>query len=128
MKIERRRLAAVTYEILEVESLGPLAEKIAHCATDAENPRALRVVDPCENRAIEHAFIPRGSVIRVVQRVRDITDGSERDLYIAALAPLPNGGFEITTLVGEDEVFIEVTMPAHPGRKSTSRGKHGGRS
>ena len=128
MKIEHRRLAAVAYETLEKESLGRLADKIAHCATDAENPRALRPVDPFENRAIEHAFISRGSAIRVIQRVRDIKDGSERDLYIAALSPLPNGGFEITTLVGEDEVFIEVTMPAHPGRKSTSRGKRGGRS
>ncbi len=128
MKIEHRKLAAVAYETLENEPLGRPDEKIAHCATDTENPRALRVVDPCENRAIEHAIIPRGSAIRVVQRVRDIKDGSERDLYIAALSPLPNGGFEITTLVGEDEVFIEVTMPAHPGRKSTSRGKRGGRS
>ncbi len=128
MKIENRRLAAMAYETLEKESLGRLAEKIAHCATDAENPRALRAVYTLENRAIEHAIIPRGSAIRVVQRVRDIKDGSARDLYIAALASLPNGDFEITTLVGEDEVFIEVTMPAHPGRKSTSRGKRGGRS
>ncbi len=118
----------MAYETLEKESLGRLAEKIAYCAADAENPRALRAVDPFENRAIEHAFIPRGSAIRVVQRVRDIKDGSERDLYIAALSPLPNGGFEITTLVGEDEVFIKVTMPAHPGRKSTLRGGRGGRS
>ncbi len=128
MKIENRRLAAMAYETLEKESLGRLAEKIVHCVTDAENPRALRAVDPFENRTIEHAFIPRGSVIRVVQRVRDITDGSERDLYIAVLSPLPNGGYEITTLVGEGEVFIEVTMPAHAGRKPTSRGKRGGRS
>ena len=84
-----------------------------------ENPRALRAFDPFEDRAIEHVFIPRGSVIRVVQRVRDITDGSERDLYIAALSSLPNGGFEITTLVGESEVVIEVTMPARPGPKAS---------
>ncbi len=128
MKIEHRKLAAVAYETLENEPLGRPDEKIAHCAADAENPRALRAVDPFENRAIEHAFIPRGSAIRVVQRVRDITDGSEHDIYIAVLSPLPNGGFEITTLVGEGEVFIKVTMPAHPGRKSTSRGKRGGRS
>ncbi len=118
----------MVYETLEKEPLRPLAEKTAHRAPDAENPRALRAVDPFENRAIEHAFIPRGSVIRVVQRVRDITDGSEHDIYIAVLSPLPNGGFEITTLVGEDEVFVEVAMPAHPGRKPTSRGKRGGRS
>ena len=85
MNIENRRLAAMVCETLEKEPLGRLAEKTAHCATDAENPRARRVVDPFENRAIEHAFIPRGSAIRVVQRVRDITDGSERDLYIAAI-------------------------------------------
>ncbi len=115
-------------ETLEKEPLGRLAEKTAHCATDAENPGALGAADPFENCAIEHAIIPRGSAIRVVQRVRDIKDGSARDLYIAALAPLPNGDFEITTLVGEDEVFIEVTIPAHPGSKSTSRGKRGGRS
>ena len=118
----------MVHETLEKESLGPQAEQIAHCANDVENNRALRAVNPLENRAIKHAFIPRGSVIRVVQRVRDITDDSEHDLYIAVLSPLPNGGYEITTLVGEDEVSIEVTMPAQPGRKSTSRGKRGGRS
>ena len=88
----------------------------------------LRAFDPDEERAIEHTITPHGSVIRVVQRVHDIADGSERDLYIAVLSPLPNGGFEITTLVGEDEVLIEVTMPAHPGRKPLSRGKRGRRS
>ena len=127
-QIEHRRLAAMVYETLEKELLRPLAEKTAHCAPDAENPRGLRAVDPFENRAIEHAFIPRGSAIRVVQRVRDIEDGSERGLYIALLSSLPNGDFEFTTLVGENEVFVKVTMPAHPGRKSTSRGKRGGRS
>ena len=91
-------------------------------------PRVLRAFDPSEDRAIEHAFIPRGSEIRVVQRVRDITDGSERDLYIAVLSQLPNGGFDISTLVGEDEVSFEVMMPAQPGHKSTSRGKRGRRS
>ena len=91
-------------------------------------PRVLRAFDPSEDRAIEHAFIPRGSEIRVVQRVRDITDGSERDLYIAVLSQLPNGGFDITTLVGEDEVFIEVAMRACPGRKPPSNGKRGRRS
>jgi hypothetical protein len=115
-------------ETIEKESLEPVAEKIAHCATDSENPRALRAFDPHVNRAIEHAFIPRGSVIRVIQRVRDITDGSERDLHSATLSPLPSGGFEFTTLVGEDEVFIDVTIPAHPERKSASRSKRGGRS
>ncbi len=93
-----------------------------------DDPRILRAFDPFEDRAIEHAFIPRGSQIRVVQRVRDITDGSERDLYIAVLSQLPNGGFDITTLVGEDEVFIEVAMRARPGRKPPSNGKRGRRS
>jgi hypothetical protein len=93
-------------------------------ARNSNNTRQrLRAFDPFEERAIEHTRFPRGSVIRVVQRVRDITDGSERDLYIAALSPLPTGGFEITTLVGEDEVLIEVMMPARPGPKTPSKGK-----
>ncbi len=92
------------------------------------DPRVLRAFDPFEDRAIEHTFIPRGSEIRVVQRVCDITDGSERDLYIAVLSQLPNGGFDITTLVGEDEVRIEVAMPAGPGRKPPSKGTRGRRS
>ena len=94
----------------------------------ALEPLALRAIDPFENRAIEHAFIPRGSAIRVVQRVRDLEDGSERALYIAALSPLPNGGFEITTLVGENEVFIEVMTLTNSGRKAPSRGRCGRRS
>jgi len=92
------------------------------------NPRVLRAFDPFEDRAIEHAFIPSGNEIRVVQRVCDITDGSERDLCVAVLSQLPNGGFDITTLVGEDEVFIEVAIPARPGRKPPSKGKRGRRS
>ncbi len=36
--------------------------------------------------------------------------------------------FDITTLVGEDEVFIEVAIPARPGRKPPSKGKRGRRS
>ena len=59
-------------------------------------PRVLRALDPFKDRAIEHAFIPRGSEIRVVQRVRDITDGSERDLYIAVFSQLPNGGLALS--------------------------------
>lgn len=120
MKIEHERLAAVAYETFEKKPLALLAEKIAYRAPDADNPCALR--------AIEHAFVPSGSAIRVVRRVCDIMAGSERDLDIGVLSPLPNGVVEITTLVGENEVFTTVTMPAHSGRKSTARGKRGGRS
>ena len=99
---------------------------MAHNSNDTR--QRLRAFDIFEERAIEHTHFPRGSVIRVVQRVRDITDGSERDLYIAALSPLPNGGFEITTLVGEGEVRVEVMTPACSGGKPPSTAKREGRS
>ena len=88
----------------------------------------LRAFDPFEECAIENTRFPGGSVIHVRQRVRDITDGSERDLYIAALSLLPNGDFEITTRVGEDQVFIDVMTPAHPSKSPLSKGKRGKRS
>ena len=92
-----------------------------------ETRRVLRAFDPYRDHAIEHAKFPRGSVIRVVQRVRDITDGSVRPLYIAHISTLPNGDYEIATLVGEDAVLIEVSCPVRCDQSSASKGKHGRR-
>ena len=92
-----------------------------------ENHRVLRAFDPFEDHTIEHTKFPRSSVIRVMQRVRDITDGSVRPLYIAHISTLPNGDYEIATLVDEDAVLIEVSCPVRSDQSSAAKGKSGRR-
>ncbi len=91
-------------------------------------PRGLRTLDCDFAPRIETTTIPAGSEIRVKQQVYHLEDGSVRDLYIATLSQRPDGSFEITTLVGEDEVLIEWAIPATRWRRGTSGNKCGRRS
>ena len=92
------------------------------------SPRAFRTLGYDFVPATETTIIPAGCQIRIKQRVYDLTDGTVGDLYIATLLPLPNGGFEMTTFVGEDEVVIEIVAPAARWRRGASGDKRGRRS
>ncbi len=92
-------------------------------AIDAKH---LAAFDPDAERAIEHTHIPCGSTIRLIQMVRDITDGSIQSDYVLAITWLPNGDLEATTLLGKDDIVLEIWPPLQPSRKPVPKPKRAG--